>query len=219
MTLTTRSRRTIVHEVTPPGDEDREVIVEEERFAGWTPSAESKDVEETPTRFRYKVAAAKGQTTKASLVLERVDNETVVLTTLAPEEMLARIRGLQNESAKLKDTVTRLAVIVADINKAKAQQRQLESEREKITGDQVRVRANLQAVGQSSDLGRRYIDTLKSRRSVSLRSRAPRLRLRARLPPRYARLKSLRSSSRCSCSPGDWRGPARSGLPIAGGSR
>ena len=29
-------------------------------------AAESKDVEETPTRFRHKVAAAKGQTTKAN---------------------------------------------------------------------------------------------------------------------------------------------------------
>jgi hypothetical protein len=162
LTLTTRSRRTIVHEVTPPGDEDREVIVEEERFPGWVPSADTKGVEETPTRFRYKVAAPKGQTTKANLVLERVDNETVALTTLAPEDMLARIRGLQNESAKLKDTVAKLAAIVADINKAKSQQSQLENEREKITGDQERIRANLQAVGQSSDLGRRYLGTLKS---------------------------------------------------------
>ena len=162
LTLTTRSQRTIVHEVTPPEDEAREVIVEEERIPGWKPSADSKDVEETPTRFRYKVDAPKGKVTKTSLVLERVENETVVLTTLEPEEMLTTIRGLQNENAKLKDTVAKLAVIVADINKAKAQQSQLESERGKITGDQERIRANLQAVGQGSDLGRRYLGTLKT---------------------------------------------------------
>jgi hypothetical protein len=162
LTLTTRSRRTISYEVTPPADEDREVIAEEERVEGWTPSAESKDVDETPNRFRYRIAAAKGKTTKASLVLEHVDSEEVVLTTLAPEEILTKIRQLQNESGKLKDTVARLAVIVGEITKAKAQQTQLKGEREKITGDQERIRANLQAVGQGSDLGRRYLGTLRT---------------------------------------------------------
>jgi len=76
--------------------------------------------------------------------------------------MLTTIRGLQNESARLKDTVAKLAVIVADINKAKTQRGQFESEREKITSDQERIRANLQAVGQGSDLGRRYLGTLKT---------------------------------------------------------
>ena len=58
--------------------------------------------------------------------------------------------------------MARLVVIVGDINKAKAQQAQLKAEREKITTDQGRIRSNLQAAGQGSDLGRRYIDTLKT---------------------------------------------------------
>ena len=44
------------------------------------------------------------------------------------------------------------------MNKAKAQRGQLETEREKIVSDQERIRSNLQSVGQSSDLGRRYLD-------------------------------------------------------------
>jgi hypothetical protein len=106
--------------------------------------------------------APKGQVTKATLVLERTDNETVILTTLAAEDMLARIRGLQNESATVKDAVARLGAIVNDINKARAQRTQLEAERKKIADDQNRIRLNLQSVGQGSDLGRRYLDTLKS---------------------------------------------------------
>ena len=95
LTLTTRSRRTIAYEVTAPADEDREIVVEEPRTDGWKPASESKDVEETPTRFRHKIVAAKGQTTKASLSIERIDSETVVLTSLGAEDVLARIRGLQ----------------------------------------------------------------------------------------------------------------------------
>jgi hypothetical protein len=38
----------------------------------------------------------------------------------------------------------------------------LEAERKKIGEDQDRIRRNLASVGQGSDLGRRYLDTLKT---------------------------------------------------------
>jgi hypothetical protein len=161
LTLTTRSRRSISYEIAAPSDEDRQVVIEEARANGWKPTSETS-VEETPTRFRYTVAAPKGQVTKATLVLERTDSETVILTTLAPEDMLARIRGLQNEGASVKDAVAKLGAIVNDINKARTQRTQLEAERKKIADDQNRIRQNLQSVGPGSDLGRRYLDTLKS---------------------------------------------------------
>jgi hypothetical protein len=161
LTSTTRLRRTLAYEVTAPPDEDREIVVEEPRQEGWKPAAESKDVEETPTRFRHRITAAKGATTKASLALERIQSETVALTSLGAEDVLARIRGLHNESPALKDTVAKLGAIVAEINKARAQRTQLDGERKKIGEDQERIRRNLQSVGQGSDLGRQYIDTLK----------------------------------------------------------
>lgn len=160
--LTTRSRRTISYEVTAPADEDRQIVIEEARAEGWRPASEMDGVEETPTRFRYTVAAPRGRTAKTALVLERTDSQTVVLTALSAEDVLARIQGLQNESAALKDTVAKLAGIVGDINKARAQRTQLEAERKKIVDDQGRVRQNLQSVGQASDLGRRYLGTLKA---------------------------------------------------------
>jgi hypothetical protein len=161
LTLTTRSRRAISYEITAPSDEDRQIVIEEARADGWKPAGETS-VEETPTRFRHTVAAPKGQVTKSTLVLERTDSETVTLTALAPDDMLARIRGLQNEGTAVKDAVAKLGAIVSDINKARAQRTQLDAERKKIVDDQSRIRQNLQSVGQGSDLGRRYLDTLKS---------------------------------------------------------
>jgi hypothetical protein len=160
LTMQRRSRRTIDYEVSAPPDEDRTIVVEEARAAGWTP-VQPKDVEETPTRFRHTIVAPRGVTTKASFALERLDHETVVLTDLDAQEMLASIRGLQNESPALKETVTKLAALVEEITKAKAQRGQLEDERSRIVADQARLRANLQSVGQTSDLGRRYLATLK----------------------------------------------------------
>ena len=160
LTLTTRSRRT-VYEVTAPADEAREIVVEEPRMQGWKAAPESKDVEETPTRFRHKIIAGKGQTSRGTLSLERVDSETVTLTSFGPEDILARIRGLQNESTALKETVAKVAQVVGEINKARSQRTQLETERKKIAEDQERIRRNLQSVGQASDLGNQYVDILK----------------------------------------------------------
>jgi hypothetical protein len=76
--------------------------------------------------------------------------------------MLTRVRGVQNETPAFKDAVAKLAAIVADINKSRSQRTQLDAERKKIAEDQERIRRNLQSVGQGTDLGRRYLDTLKS---------------------------------------------------------
>lgn len=162
LTITTRSRQTIDYEVTTPAEEDREVIVEEPRPAGWSPSADQQTIEETPTRFRFKIDAAKGKTTKASLVLERTDRRIVRLTTLAPEQILATIQGLENESPALQSTVARLGETIREINRARAQRTELDAERKKIAEDQERIRRNLGSVGAGSDLGRRYLDTLKA---------------------------------------------------------
>jgi hypothetical protein len=161
LTATTRSRRLIAYEIAAPSDEDRQIVIEEARADGWKPAGDAS-VEETPTRFRYTVMVPKGQVAKPTLALERADSQTVVLNALAAEDMLTRIRGLQSESAAFKDAVAKLAAIVGDITRAQTQRTQLEAERKKIADDQNRIRQNLQSVGAGSDLGRRYLDTLKS---------------------------------------------------------
>jgi hypothetical protein len=161
LTITTRSRRTIAYEVTPPTEEDREVIVEEPRAAGWAPSADQQEIEETPTRFRFKIDAPKGTTTKSKLVVERTDRRVVHLTTLAPEQILTTIQGLENETPALKSAVARLGETIGEINRARSQRNQLDAERKKIGEDQERIRRNLGSVGANSDLGRRYLESLK----------------------------------------------------------
>jgi hypothetical protein len=161
LTLTVKSRWSIDYEITPPAEEDREVIIDEPRQDGWKTSAETKDLEETSTRFRYKIAAPKGKTTKATLTREHVDYQTVSLTSLAPDSLLATITGLQNETPALREAIAKLGGLVADINRIKEHRHVLEAERKKIGEDQDRIRKNLASVGQGSDLGRRYLDSLK----------------------------------------------------------
>ncbi|MDK9696611.1 MAG: DUF4139 domain-containing protein [Siculibacillus sp.] len=161
LTTTIKSRRIVTYEVTAPPDEDRDVLVEEERPDGWTPAPEIGDIEATPTVLRRHVKAAKGTTAKAELVLERTDRQVVVLTTLAAEDILARVRGLSNEGPALKQAVEQLSEVVGEISRARGRKAQIDVERKKIADDQDRIRKNLASAGQSSDLGRRYLDTLR----------------------------------------------------------
>lgn len=162
LTTTVRARRTLAYEIAPPPDQDRTIVIEENRTAGWTPAADVENVEATPTLYRWRVAAPKGKTTKAEFVTERMDSQSVALTTLTAEDMLVQVKGLDNEGEAVKAAVERLSDLVGDIAKAQAQRDQTAAERDRITRDQERVRANLRSVGSGTDLGRRYLDMLRS---------------------------------------------------------
>ncbi len=162
MRLTIKSRWTISYEITPPADEDREIVIEEQRQDGWEPVAGAQKAEETPARIRYTVAAPKGKTTKAALTREHVDYERITLTSLGPDRLLTTITGLENQTPAVKEAVLKLSSIVTQIDRDQARRRDLDNERSHIDEDQDRIRKNLNSVGQGSDLGRRYLDTLKS---------------------------------------------------------
>jgi hypothetical protein len=159
---TVKSLWTIDYEITPPADEDREIIIEEARQDGWTSASDVKGLEDTPSRTRLTTAAPKGKTTKLSLTREHVDYESAVLTSLGPDRILAVISGLQNQAPALKDAIAKLGELTASIGKAGGRRRELDAERKKIADDQDRIRKNLASAGQSSDLGKRYIDALKA---------------------------------------------------------
>ena len=162
LSVTVKSLWTVDYEITPPAEEDREVIIEEPRQDGWKATGDSKNAEETPTRLRYTVPAPKGKTTKATLSREHVDYESVTLSSLAPDRIVAAISGLENQTPALKEAIAKLGALAGDIGKANAHKRALDAERKKIGEDQDRIRKNLASTGSSSDLGRHYLDTLKS---------------------------------------------------------
>lgn len=161
LSVTVKSRWTIDYEINSPNDEDREIVIDEARYDGWKVSPDMKDVEETTTRLRYKVAAPKTVTTKTALKLERLDHQSVTLSSMEPSEILANLSGLENENAALREAVAKLGSIVEEINNASSRTEALDAEREKIGKDQERLRQNLNAVGKGTDLSKRYLDQLK----------------------------------------------------------
>ena len=161
LTLTVKSRHNIDYEITPPIEEDRQIVVDEARSDGWQPANPAGEIEQTTARLRYKVNAPKGQTTKASLILERTDFQLVRLTTLDPRRLQATLQGIDDPSAALKDALAKLGALIAEINTATARKEKLAVESRQISEDQDRIRRNIEAAGRGSDLGRRYLDTLR----------------------------------------------------------
>ena len=162
LTVTAKSVWTVDYEITPPAEEDREVVIEEERETGWKVPGDGKDIEETPTRLRFTVRAPKGKTTKAILTREHMNYESIKLTSLAPDRILATVSGLENQTPALKDAIAKLGALTGEISKANAHKRELETERNKIAIDQDRIRKNLASATANTDLGRRYLDTLRA---------------------------------------------------------
>ena len=161
LTVSVKSHWTIDYEITPPAEEDRDIVIDEARADGWKPTGEVNELEETPTRLRFKVAAPKGKTTKVTLAREHTEEQYVSLGALEADSLLTTVSGLENGTPALKEAVAKLSALVTGMNEAKAQRKKLEAEATKITQDQERLRENLKSVGQGSDLGRRYLDTLK----------------------------------------------------------
>ena len=161
LTISTKSVRTIDYEITPPVEEDRAIVIEEPRVDGWKPTASLEQIKLTASRLRYEINAPKGETTKTQLRLERVDDEKIRLSSLAPDTLYATLNGLQNTGSALKETLAELRKIASAINEAERNKRKLDNENDQIGRDQERIRENLAAVGQTSDLGRRYLETLR----------------------------------------------------------
>ncbi len=162
LTISTKMVNTIDYEIIPPAEEDREIVIEERRGDGWKPADDNANVEQNASLFRYRVNAPKGATKKATLKLERSERRTVRLATFDAAQIYATLRGLENADPALKKAISELGEIVAAINSANRERNKLESEVAEIADDQERIRKNLRAVGQGSDLGRRYLDTLRS---------------------------------------------------------
>jgi hypothetical protein len=150
-----RKRRTISYEITPT-DEDRTVVLEEQRADGWSPVGDASGIEQTPTELRKTVKAPKGKTTKVSLVLEHVDKQDVRLADLSFSRMLGFFTDLQNEAPALKDLISKLSDAVNKAANAERQLGRLADRKSELTADETRIRENLRAVGPAGEQGRTY---------------------------------------------------------------
>ena len=160
--LQSLTRQTYTYTVKAPSNEDRAMVIETPRHYDMElKSPEAATVELTQDAVRVPLTVKAGETGKLDVVWERVDNQSLTLSTLDIDSVLyyaadTRLSEQQRAAfarvAELKQNISR---IDGEISKANA-------ERDRLFEEQKRIRENLAAVPEGSDLQRRYLTTLAS---------------------------------------------------------
>ena len=154
------TRQTYSYTVKAPANEDRMMVIESPRhFDMELKSPEPATVELTQDAVRVPLTVKAGETGKLDVVWERIDNQSLTLSTLdlnsvlyyaADTRLSEQQRAAFQKVAELKQDIDRIDGEIANAN----------AERDRLYEEQKRIRDNLAAVPEGSDLQRRYLATL-----------------------------------------------------------
>ncbi|MFT3809241.1 MAG: hypothetical protein QM698_04935 [Micropepsaceae bacterium] len=158
--LQSLTRQTYSYTVKAPANEDRAMVIETPRHYDMDlKSPEGATVELTQDAVRVPLAVKAGETGKLDVVWERIDQQSLTLSTLDIDSVLyyaadtrlsEQQRAAFQKVAELKQNISRIDNEIATAN----------AERGRLFEEQKRIRENLAAVPEGSDLQRRYLATL-----------------------------------------------------------
>lgn len=137
----------------------RTILVEHPKPGGWDLKAPAKAAEETQTHYRFEVAVEPAKASVLDIVHERTDVQRVALVSADINVLAQQVRH-GKVSQTVVDAVRRAGELQAAIAQVEQRIRDLERERASIDSDQARIRQNMGAIDQRSDLYSRYLQTL-----------------------------------------------------------
>ena len=157
MQLTVTERQTTTYRIAGPAREDRTVIVEHPRRAGWElvePGGTALDT--TAAAYRLPVTVAAGKTVTLNVAVERPRVERVGLADLAPEQVQAYASSAELPAA-LREALTKVAALRAAVAEKERRIADIEREQAEQAREQERMRQNLGSLPRDSDLHKRTL--------------------------------------------------------------
>ncbi|CAM5762680.1 hypothetical protein LMIY3S_00553 [Labrys miyagiensis] len=154
--IESRMRQTTTYRVKNGSSDLRHMVIEQPRMTDWSlvePRPEEATIAGQSYRLRFDVDA--NQSKQYKVTLERPLVETVDIADISGQ----RIEALMIAPGIDEETKARLATVAEAArasDEAQAEVSRLEEQREGITQDQERLRQNLSAAPQGSDLARLY---------------------------------------------------------------
>lgn len=153
-------QRQTQYRISGAANEARSIIIEHPRIAGFDLVAPQEGrLGDTPTHHRLAVEVPAGQTVTLDVMLERPIEQRVSIVGMGQSEL-----GVLVLTAEIPDAVREALKQVAQLQRTLADRQQaltaLEADRSTVVADQVRIRANLDAVPGPSDLRTRYLTAL-----------------------------------------------------------
>ncbi|NYZ16838.1 DUF4139 domain-containing protein [Azospirillum sp. RWY-5-1] len=157
MTLTVIERQTTSYSIAGAAREDRSVIIEHPRRAGWElvqPTGPKPEV--TAGTYRIPVAVPAGGTASLTVTVERPRAERVGLADLNPDQL--QVYAASTELPQpVRDAMAKLASLRAVMADKERRVAELERDRTTVTQDQERLRQNLGSLPRDSDLHKRTL--------------------------------------------------------------
>ncbi len=137
----------------------RTILIEHPKPGGWELKAPAKAAEETQTHYRFEVAVEPAKAAAVEIVHERTELHRVALINADINVLSQQVRSGRVSQAVV-DAVRRAGELQTAIGQVEQRIRDLERERSSIDSDQARIRQNMSAVDQRSELYTRYLQTL-----------------------------------------------------------
>jgi len=161
--LTVTERTETAYAIRNAAGEARTVVVDHPRPEGWTlVPPQGAEAEQAGGAWRLTRTVPAGQTATLTVAAERPRAETVALADADPDRLLALVSGAQLTPAQ-RGAIERLAALRTDVGRAEAAAQARAAEAERAAADQARIRDNLRAVPEGSDLARRFLADLAAR--------------------------------------------------------
>lgn len=163
LAATTKYRSKTRYTIKAPAEEVRMVILEHPRQHQYElvqPSPES--VETTNTHYRIRISVKPGENKTMNVILERDRKQSMRIMDLTYQQLNAYTTAtyqLDQQTRELFEKMARMRLAVDNID---TEIRQLEDNRQSIFNDQQRIRENLRAVPNNSDIGQRYLERLNN---------------------------------------------------------
>ncbi|WP_448191123.1 DUF4139 domain-containing protein [Azospirillum sp. sgz301742] len=154
--LTVTERQTTTYTLAGAAREARTVLVEHPRRSGWSLVQPAGTPEATPAAYRLPVDVPAGGTVTLTVTAERPRQEQLTLTDLSSDRINAYATAPELPAA-VREALGKVFVQRTLVAERDRRVGSIERERDETAKDQARLRENLQAVPQNSDLGRRTV--------------------------------------------------------------
>ncbi len=144
------------YQVKNKDDKDRVVIMEQPFSEDWKLVEPKEPYERTQNLLRFKMTAAAGKTTAFPVKLERVADESLILSSVGLDDIRIYLRA-KVISPKVKEALDKVIALRIEADNAARQRMRLEKEHEEATKEQARIRENLKTLDKSTDAYQRQL--------------------------------------------------------------
>jgi len=153
LSATVKQVEKTAYRIAGASDASRTILIEHFRRPGWTFTSDKLDTE-TQSHYRLKAQVPAGETVTVEATQERVNAERYALIDANPELL---IDWASSASPDTRKKLEELADARREQEEARRELDRITSAIEEITEEQARIRENIGAVPDGSDLQKRYL--------------------------------------------------------------